>query len=317
VYDAQAGTLTGINASGWAPSGLTVEALRAKGHTEMPQRGVYSVTVPGVVAGWVALRERYGRLDLPTILAPAIHYAEGGFPVAEITAGLWGHSVKLLSATPSAAETFLVNGRTPAAGEVFRNPRLATTLRGIAANGRDGFYRGPVAQAIVDVLRAQGGTMTLDDLAAFEPEWVTPITTTYRGWTVAEIPPQGQGIAALMMLNLMERFPLGEAGFHSPRALHAMIEAKKLAYADMLRYVGDPRFGAVPVAQLLDKGRAATRASLIDPARAACRTTPADLQSISAAKGNDTIYLTVVDREGNIVSLIQSNYSGFGSGLVP
>ncbi len=317
VYDAKSRTLTGLNASGWAPSGLTVEFLASKGITTMPQRGVHAVTVPGVVAGWAAMRERYGRLDMATLLAPAIHYAEQGFPVAEITAGLWQGSVKMLAAHPNSSATFLVDGRAPAAGEIFRNPDLAQTLRGIAAKGRDGYYQGPVAGSILAIVKEQGGTMTAEDLSAFQAEWVEPISTTYRGWTVYEIPPQGQGIAALMMLDLMEAFPLGEYGFHSPRALHVMIEAKKLAYADMLHYVGDPRFTKVPVAQLLDKSRAAGRAKLIDPARAACQATPSDLQSISQAQGNDTIYLSVVDRDGSIVSLIQSNYSGFGSGLVP
>lgn len=317
VYDAKSGKVTGLNSSGWAPSGLTVEFLASKGITKMPERGVHAVTVPGVVAGWAALHERFGRVPLADVLAPAIQHAERGFPVSEVTAGLWKNSVKMLSAHPNAKETFLIDGRAPEAGEIFRNPDLARTLRGIAEKGRDGYYRGPVADAIVAILRENGGTMTAEDLAEFQPEWVEPISTTYRGWTVYEIPPQGQGIAALMMLDLMEQFPLGEFGFHSPRALHTMIEAKKLAYADMLEYVGDPRFSNVPVARMLDKTRAAARARLIDPAKAACRTTADDLRSISQAAGNDTIYLTVVDREGNIVSLIQSNYMGFGSGLVP
>ncbi len=228
-----------------------------------------------------------------------------------------GGSEKWLASRPGSRETFLVNGKAPRAGEIFRNPGLAGTLRLIAERGRDGFYRGPVADAIVAILKADSGVMTLEDLSAFQPEWVAPIQTTYRGWTVSEIPPQGQGIAALMMLDLMERFPLAEYGFHSPRAMHVMIEAKKLAYADLLHYVGDPRFAKVPVADMLDKQRAVRRAALIDLKRAACRTTPSDFAAISQARGHDTIYLSVVDREGSIVSLIQSNYQGFGSGLVP
>jgi gamma-glutamyltranspeptidase / glutathione hydrolase len=317
VYDAKAGKLYGLNASGWAPTGLTVDALAAKGITTMPQRGPYSVTVPGVVAGWAAMSERFGRFDLPTLLAPAIHYAERGFPVAELTARGWRGSEELLSASPTAKATFMPGGHAPKAGDVFRNPDLAKTLRRIAERGRDGFYKGETADAIIRALAAEGASMTAADLAEFNADWVDPIKTDYRGWTVYEIPPQGQGIAALMMLNLMERYPLGDYGFHSPRALHVMIEAKKLAYADMLRYVGDPRFGAVPVSSMLDKSRAPSRAKLIDAAKASCQTTPDELTSISAAKGNDTIYLTAVDRDGNIVSLIQSNYSGFGSGIVP
>jgi gamma-glutamyltranspeptidase/glutathione hydrolase len=283
----------------------------------MPQRGVYSVSVPGVVAGWAAMAERFGRFDFATLLAPAILNAERGFPVAELTARGWKAQEELLNGSPTARALFMPNGRAPNAGEIFRSPDLARTLRRIAERGRDGFYRGETAEAIVKALAAEGGTMTAADLSEFTPEWVDPIKTSYRGWTVYEIPPQGQGIAALMMLNVMERFPLGEYGFHSPRALHVMIEAKKLAYADMLHYVGDPRFTSVPVASMLDKNRAASRARLIDASKASCQVTPDELTSISAAQGNDTIYLSVVDRDGNIVSLIQSNYSGFGSGIVP
>ncbi len=317
VYDVKSGKLHGLNASGWAPTGLTVDFLAGKGITQMPQRGIYSVTVPGVVAGWHAMREKFGQLPFETLLAPAIYYAEQGFPVAEVTAGGWARSTELLSAHPNANATFLPNGRAPKAGEVFKNPTLATSLRRIAGKGRDGYYTGPTADAIVAISKELGGTMTHADLAEFQAEWVTPIQTTYRGWTVSEIPPQGQGIAALMMLNLMERYPIGDYGFHSEQALHVMIEAKKLAYADMLHYVGDMRFASVPVAQMLDKAHAEARAQLIDPKQARCEVTPSKFDSITQAQGNDTIYLTVIDRDGNIVSLIQSNYLGFGSGIVP
>jgi gamma-glutamyltranspeptidase / glutathione hydrolase len=317
IYDAKTGTLHGMNASGWAPTGLTPQLLASKGMDKMPQKGIYSVTVPGAVAGWHAMREKFGRLGFDKLLAPAIYYAENGFPVGEITTGLWAKELAVLTANSQAAKTYLIDGRTPRVGEVFRNPDLARSLRRIVEKGRDGFYTGPTAEAIVDVSKSQGGTFTLADLAEFEPEWVTPIQTTYRGWTVSEIPPNGQGIAALMMLNLMERFPIAEQGFHSPQALHVMIEAKKLAYADMLHYVGDPRFAKVPVAQMLDKKHASSRAGGIDPAKARCDVRESKFDSISQAQGNDTIYLTVVDRDGSIVSLIQSNYSNFGSGLVP
>jgi gamma-glutamyltranspeptidase/glutathione hydrolase len=317
VYDAKTGTLTGLNASGWAPKELSTTFLRAKGVETMPTRGALSVTVPGVVAGWHVLRERYGRLPMADLLAPAVHYADQGFPVSEVTAGLWALGAKRLSANPRSAQTFLIDGKAPLPGQIFRNPALARTLERIGREGRDGYYRGPVAAAIVAALQAGGSPMTLDDLASFEPEWVTPISTTYRGWTVSEIPPQGQGIAALIMLNLMETVPMGEFGLHSPRAMHAMIEAKKLAYADLLRYVGDPRFGDVPVAALLDKAQAATRARSIDPARANCKVEPSTLAGVTDMQGHDTIYLSVVDREGNMVSLIQSNYQGFGSDVVP
>jgi gamma-glutamyltranspeptidase/glutathione hydrolase len=317
VYDAGTGTLHGLNASGWAPRALTPGYLRERGITKLPDRGPYTVTVPGVVAGWHAMREKFGRLPFADLLAPAIHYADTGFPVAEITAGLWAQSKALLASEPEAARTFLVDGATPAPGVIFRNPSLARSLERIAGQGRDGYYRGPVADSIVAVLREHGSPMSADDLADFEAEWVEPISTTYRGWKVSEIPPQGQGIAALMMLNLMEASPLGAFGFHSPRALHTMIEAKKLAYADLLRYVGDPRHASVPVAAMLDKGRAAGRAGLIDPGRAQCRVEPSRLDAVTDMQGHDTIYLSVVDRDGNMVSLIQSNYLGFGSGLMP
>jgi gamma-glutamyltranspeptidase/glutathione hydrolase len=317
IYEAKTGKLSGLNSSGWAPTGLSAEVLKAKGLEKMPQRGIYSVTVPGVVAGWQALREKFGRLDFETLLAPAIYYAEHGFPVGEVTSGNWAKGVPVLQMHPNSVATYMPNGHPLAAGEMFKNPDLAQSLRRIAAKGRDGFYTGPTAEAIVAISKELGGTMTLADLAEFQPEWVTPIQTTYRGWTVSEIPPNGQGIAALMMLNLMERYPLGDYGFHSPKALHVMLEAKKLAYADMLEYVGDTRFGKVPVAAMLDKAHAAERAALIDAAKAHCTVSPSKFESITQSQGNDTIYLTVIDRDGNIVSLIQSNYSGFGSGIVP
>ncbi|MGE0360486.1 MAG: gamma-glutamyltransferase [Vicinamibacterales bacterium] len=317
-YEAKTGTVHGLNASGWAPSGLTPEFLAAKGIKEMPQRGIYSVTVPGVVAGWDAMREKFGTRPFSELLAPAIHYAEQGFPLSETIAGGWARSVKLHAAHPNSRKTYLVDGeRAPRAGEVFRNPDLAGSLRRIAERGRDGFYTGPTAEAILAISKEQGGTFTAADLAEFRPEWVTPVKTDYRGWTVYEIGPNTQGVAALMMLNLMERFPLGEYGFHSPNALHVMIEAKKLAYADMLRYVGDPRFSMIPTAAMLDKARTLERAELIIPDEATCEVLPDRLPGVTDAQGHDTIYMSVVDKDGNIVSLIQSNYSGFGSGLVP
>jgi gamma-glutamyltranspeptidase/glutathione hydrolase len=317
-YNAKTRTVHGLNASGWAPSGLTPDFLASKNITEMPQRGIHSVTVPGVVAGWDALRAKFGTKPFSELLAPAIYYAQNGFPLSEVTARGWANSVKLHSAHPNSRRTFLVDGtRAPNAGEVFRNPDLAGSLRLIAEHGRDGYYKGKTAEAILQISRDQGGTMTAADLAEFQPEWVQTISTTYRGWTVHEIGPNTQGIAALMMLNLMEPSPLAEWGFHSTNAMHTMIEAKKLAYADMLRYVADPRFSKVPVHELLSKARAAGRARLIDPTKAACKVEPATLRGVTDSQGSDTIYMSVIDKDGNIVSLIQSNYSGFGSGLVP
>jgi gamma-glutamyltranspeptidase/glutathione hydrolase len=317
-YEAKSGTVYGLNSSGWAPTGLNVDFLASKGIKEMPQRGIYSVTVPGVAAGWDAMRSRFGTKPFSELLAPAIWYAENGFPVSERIAAGWAGSVKMHSAHPNSRKTYLIDGeRAPKAGEIFRNPDLAGSLRLIAEKGRDGYYKGKTAEAILAISREQGGTFTAADLGEFQPEWVTPIKTSYRGWNVYEIGPQTQGISALMMLNLMEPYPMADYGFHSTNALHVMIEAKKLAYADMLRYIGDPRFSRNPVDALLSKPRAFDRAKLIDQAKAACQVEPAKLPGITDAQGHDTIYMSAIDKDGNIVSLIQSNYSGFGSGLVP
>ena len=316
VYEAKTGKLHGLNASGWAPTGLTIEALERHAIKAMPQQGIWSVTVPGAVAGWNELQARFGTMPMDRVLAPAIYYAENGFPVTEIIGGAWQGSVQKLSATKNAKATYLPDGRAPRVGEIFRNRDLASSLRLIAAHGRDGIYKGPTAQALIREAAEGGVTWEPSDLSEFEPEWVQPISTTYRGWTVTELPPNGQGIAALAMLNLMERFPLAEYGHNSARALHVMIEAKKLAYADMLRYVADPRYSKVPVAGMLSKDTAAARAKLIDPQRAICRVTPSELAWLARIPGADTIYMSAIDRDGNIVSLIQSNYGGFGSGLV-
>jgi gamma-glutamyltranspeptidase/glutathione hydrolase len=317
VYEAKTGKLYGLNASGGAASGMTRQFLASKNVTRMPRRGIHTVTVPGAVAGWDALRRRFGKLDFATLLAPTIRYAEEGFPVTEIIAETWAPELELLKSDPSAAATYLIGGHTPREGEIFRNADLARTLRRIAERGRDGYYTGATADAILATERAKGGLMTAADLARMQPEWVTPISTTYRGWTVSELPPNSQGIGALMMLQLMERFPLGEYGFHSAKALHVMMEAKQLAYADVLRYVGDPAFSRIPVTQMLDRAHAEARAHSIDMTKAKCAVAPSEFESISSTHGGDTIYLTVIDQDGNIVSLIQSNYSAFGSGLVP
>ncbi|HYR91872.1 MAG TPA: gamma-glutamyltransferase [Terriglobia bacterium] len=316
-YEAGTGKMYGLNSSGYAPTGLSARYLKSKGDVTMPHLGISSVTVPGVVAGWDALRRRFGTKSFSELLAPAIFYAENGFPVSEVIARSWAKAVGLHAQSPNAAKTFLIDGRSPKSGEVFRNPDLAHSLRLIADHGRDAFYKGPIAHAILEISREQGGTFTADDLAEFEPEWVTPISTTYRDWTVNELPPNGIGIAALLMLNVMEQYPLGKWGFHSAKALHVMIEAKKLAFADLIRYVGDPRFSDIPVQQLLSKQHASGRAKLIDLKKAARSVQPARIDGFTTAEGHDTIYLSVIDKEGNIASLIQSNFEGFGSGLVP
>ncbi len=317
IYEAKTGKIYGLNSSGWAPKAETPELLASKGVTKMPERGVWTATVSGAVAGWAAMRDRFGTKPFSELLAPAIYYAENGVPINQVTAGLWRASETFLRSHPYSKQTFLVNGEhAPRFGEVWKNPDLANTLRRIAQNGRDGYYKSQTAQAIVDTVKEFGGVTTLEDLADFQPEWVEPISTTYRGWTVYEIPPNTQGIAALMMLNIMEQFPMSDYGFHSTKALHTMIEAKKLAYADMLKYVGDPKFSKIPVEQLLSKERAASRAKLIGQ-KANCNVPADQIPGVTDAKGRDTIYMTVIDKDGNIVSLIQSNYSGFGSGVVP
>ncbi len=311
VYDAKANKLYGLNASGWAPRGLTIEFLRKQGIREMPQRGVHAITVPGAVDGWHALAEKFGRKKLSEDLAAAIRTAEDGFPVPEWTAAYWADELDLLRSDEAASQTYLPNDHAPRVGEVFRNPDLGWSLQQIAEHGRDAFYKGAIAQKILETMKHHNGTMAAEDLAAYSSEFVEPIATTYREWAVYEIPPNGQGIAALEMLNIMETFPMGQFGFGSAKALHAMIEAKKLAYADMAKYVGDPRGQKIPVAALLSKEWAKRRAQLIDAENAKCDVGGGDLPG-----GSDTTYLSVVDRDGNMVSLIQSNYSGFGSGIV-
>ena len=313
VYDAGSGQLHGINGSGYAPAELTIDGLRATGITRMPQTGINSVTVPGAVAAWSMLSERFGRQPLSDVLAPAIRIADEGFPVPEITAAEWEGSETLLRADEEATRVFLPGGRAPRIGQIFRNPDLASTYRALASSGRDAFYRGDIARRIVNCSHQHGGVLTAADLAEYHAEWVTPLSTTYRGWTVYELPPNGQGIAALMMLNLLEHVPMGSLGHNSADALHMIIEAKKLAYADMARHVCDPAFHRVPEAVLLSKAYAAERARAIDPSHA----NPEVAAGTLSSEGGDTTYLSVVDRDGNMVSLIQSVFGNFGSGLVP
>ena len=313
VYEAKTGKLYGLNASGWAPKGLTVEHLRAKGRTDMPGRGIDAATVPGAVNGWEKLLTRFGRKRFADVLAPSIAYAEAGFPVGEVVSVYWKDSEKVLREDAATAKTFLPGGRLPLAGELFRNPELAQSYRQIAAGGAAAFYKGPVAAKLLASSKTHGGTMTAADLAEFDSEWVEPISTTYRGWTVYELPPNGQGIAALEMLNIMETFPLASMGHNSVPALHHMIEAKKLAYADMQRYDGDPRFVKIPVEAMRSKAYAAERAKLVNASKATC-----DLAAgTPSGTDNGTTYLSAVDKEGNMISLIQSNYStvGFGAGI--
>ncbi len=313
IYDAKTHKLYGLNASGWAPEKLTIDFLKSKGITHMPQHGIDSVTVPGVVDGWSKLLSRFGTMKLSQVLAPAIYYAREGFPVPEWDAEYWHAAEPFLRENANLSHTYLIDGHAPAVGEVFRNPDLARSLELVANGGRDAFYKGDLAAKIVAFSHKLGGAMTAQDLADYSAEWVEPISTTYHGWTVYELPPNGQGIAALMMLNMMEQFPLAKYGHNSADALQVMIEAKKLAYADLRRYVGDPRFSHIPVEGMLSKSYAAKRAKLIDMDKANCDVAPGEPGL--PTKG-DTTYLTAIDSQGNMVSLIQSNYDEFGSRLV-
>jgi gamma-glutamyltranspeptidase/glutathione hydrolase len=316
------GKMHGVNASGWAPARLTPEAVESRTGDTMPQSGVHTVTVPGAVAGWSLLLERFGRTPFARLLESAVALAEEGFPVAEITSEEWHNQEAFLRGDPEAAKTFLPNGRPLLFGTIFRNADLAWSYRQIAANGGDAFYRGEIARRLVAGLERRGGVMAAADLSEFRAQWADLISTNYRGWDVFELPPNGAGIAALMMLNIMETYPAfadgGAAEGRSADALHLMIEAKKLAYADMLRHVADPGFSDVPVAAMLRKEYARERASLIDDRRARSRVDPGspELAGSLAREGGDTIYLSVVDRAGNMVSLIQSNFASFGSGIV-
>jgi gamma-glutamyltranspeptidase/glutathione hydrolase len=312
VYDASDRTLYGLNGSGCAPAALSIDVLRARGITRMPQTGIDAVTVPGAVAAWSALIERFGRFPLADALAAAIQIADDGFPVSEITAAEWEGADALLRLEPEAARVYLPDGRAPRPGDIFRNPDLAASYRAIAFEGRDAFYRGDIGRRIVECSRRHGGALALGDLDAYDSEWVTPLSTTYRGWDVYELPPNGQGVAALMMLNLLDQSPIGSFGHNSVEALHTLIEAKKLAYADMAKHVCDPAFHQIPIDALLSKSYAARRAREIDPGLANAEAFAGDL-----SHGGETTYLSVVDRDGNMVSLIQSNFANFGSGLVP
>ncbi|MGB7730587.1 MAG: gamma-glutamyltransferase [Candidatus Acidiferrum sp.] len=313
VYDAKANKLYGLNASGWAPKALTIDALRKQGLREMPQHGANAITVPGAVDGWQKLADKFGRKKLPEDLAPAILTAKNGYPVTEWVAAYWATETDYLRGDDEATKVYLPNDRPPKTGEVFHNPDLAWSLQQIADHGRDAYYKGEISKRVLETIKRHGGVMAPQDLAEYSAEWVEPISTTYRDWTVYELPPNGQGLAALMMLNMMETFPLGQKdyGFASTNELHAMIEAKKLAYADLVKYIGDPRYETLPVKTLLSKDRAAERAKLIDPDHANCEVATGTLPG-----AGDTTYLTVVDRDGNMVSLIQSNYDAFGSGIV-
>jgi gamma-glutamyltranspeptidase/glutathione hydrolase len=308
-WDAKTGKLYGLNASGWAPRQLSIDFLKKQGITSMPHEGIHSVTVPGAVDGWNKAHQRFGRLPWKDLFTSAIFYAEHGYSVPELVHGYWEGAQDRLKETPEAARVFLPHGKVPEIGEQFSNPDLGRALRLIAEHGRDAFYRGEISQAIVKSSSALGGTMQADDLAEFSSEWVDPISIDYRGWRIYELPPNGQGMAALEMLNIMATFTPDPAGPQGAPELHRKIEAMKLAYTDLYRYNADPRFAKVPVQGLLSKSYSVERAKLINSEKASCTT------SSGSPARSDTTYLAVVDKDGNIASLIQSLYDAFGSGV--
>jgi gamma-glutamyltranspeptidase/glutathione hydrolase len=313
VWDAKTKKLYGLNASGRAPYKATREFFAEKNLKEIPTSGPLSWSVPGCVDGWDELRKRFGTMPFDQLMEPSIRYAEEGFPVSQVIASYWRGAETKLGKEPDAARSYLIDGQSPRAGEVFKNPRLASSYREIAKLGRDGYYKGRIAKEVVAFSDKVGGLFTLKDFEDNHSTWVDPVSTTYRGYDVWEIPPPGQGIAALQMLNLLEGYDLKKMGPLSPDYWHLFLEAKKLTYADRAKYYTDPAFAKVPVKELISKEYADQRRKLIDPNRAAT-----NLEAGDPKLGkSDTIYLCVVDKDRNCVSLIQSNYNGFGSGLVP
>jgi len=320
VWDPKSKKLYGYNGSGRSPRSLTLAEFQKRGLTDIPSYGPLPVTVPGAVDAWFALHDRFGRKPIATDLAPAIRYAREGHPVHEVIAYYWGRSVPNLSKWPGFAEQFTVADDTPGkrrgprTGEMWRNPNLANTLEKIAKGGRDAFYKGDIARTIDAYFKANGGFLSYDDLAAHHGEWVEPVSTNYRGYDVWELPPNGQGIAALQILNLLEPYDLKKYGFGSPEHVHLFTEAKKLAFADRAASYADPDFYKTPVAKLVSKEYARERGKLISMDRAAKAVEPGVIPQLNEG---DTIYMTVADADGMMVSLIQSNYRGMGSGMAP
>src|SRR4249920_1665577 len=312
VWDPKTKKLYGYNGSGRSPKNLTLQWFQDHHYSEIPAYGPLPVTVPGCVDGWFALHGRFGKLPIKSDLAPAIAYARDGHPVAETIAYYWDLSVPRLGKFPGFMEQFTIDGHAPRKGQLWKNPNLAHTLEAIAAGGRDAFYKGAIAKTIADYVQAQGGFLSVDDLAAHHGEWVEPVSTNYRGVDVWELPPNGQGIATLQMLNILEGYDFSKIAFGSAEHVHLFVEAKKLAFADRAALYADPDFYKTPVARLISKDYAAARRKLIDPDHAA-----RSVDAGAALNHGDTVYLTVADSSGMMVSLIQSNYRGMGSGMAP
>ena len=312
VWDAKNKELIGLNGSGRSAKSLTRQWFIDNGHSKIPSHGPLPVTVPGAVDGWFMLHERFGKLPMKELLAPTINYAESGFPVSQLIAYYWNRSVPILSKWPGFSEQFTYDGAAPKEGEIWKNSNLANTLKTIAEGGRDAFYKGEIAKTIADYMQAEGGFISQEDLAAHTGNWVDPVSTNYRGYDVWELPPNGQGIAALQILNMIEPYNVGNMRHDSPEFVHLFTEIKKIVFEDRAKYYADPEFNTIPVETLISKSYAKKRARLIDLNKAGNAFPAGDVLE----KG-DTIYLTTADSEGNMVSLIQSNYRGMGSGMTP
>ena len=311
VWDAKTKKLYGLNASGRSPESLTLDYFKKEGYNRIPSYGPLPVSVPGCVDGWFELHDKFGKLPMQEVLKPAINYAKNGFPVTELIAYYWQGNARYLQKFPNFKEIFMPGGNAPKKGEIFKNPYLAETLSKIAGQGRDFFYKGEMAHVIDKFMHEQGGFLSFEDLAKHHSEWVEPISTNYRGYDVWELPPNGQGTAALQILNILEVFDIASMGFGSDDYIHHFVEAKKLAFEDRAKYYADPDFADIPLDRLISKEYGMKRAKLINPNLAARKVEAGKLEH-----GN-TIYLTVADNEGTMVSLIQSNYRGMGSGMVP
>ena len=311
VWDANEKKLHGLNASGPAPKNISIDYFVKNGLNKIPSYGPLPVTVPGAVDGWVKLHEKFGKMDFQSLFEPTIEYAENGFPVTETIAYYLDRSKKRFENYPNFRDVWLKNGKMPAKGEIFKNPQLAKTLRIIADQGRAGFYEGHVATTMADFIQSQGGFLSYEDLSSFHSEWTPPVSSNYRGYDVWELPPNGQGIAALQILNILENYNIKKMGLFSAEYIHLFTEAKKLVFADRAKYYADPDFSKIPVQELISKSYAKDRAKLINLSEAAQTDQPGVLES------GDTIYLTAADQYGNMISLIQSNYRGMGSGMMP
>ena len=311
VWDAKTKELHGLNASGPAPKNLSIDYFKQQGLTKIPSYGPLPVTVPGAVDGWVKLHERFGKLKFESLFEPTIEYAIKGFPITETIAYYLDRSQKRFENYPNFNEVWVKNGKMPQKGEIFKNPQLANTLKTIAKKGREGFYEGTIAQTMAEFVQSQGGFLSYNDLAGFHSEWTPPVSINYRGYDVWELPPNGQGIAALQILNILENYDLKGMGLYSSEYIHLFTEVKKIVFADRAKYYADPHFADIPVKELISKNYAKERAKLIDLNHVSATDEPGILKS------GDTIYLTVADKYGNMVSLIQSNYRGMGSGMMP